>query len=130
MPVSTTTAATERPHAYDQDDDATTRHGIAADTRREVGATFETVRAAAGDVGERMPELIRTIRTGAEDGARSIQALQEPTQRLLGAFSLGLGIGLMVAGAPRLLVGGALLPALGVAASALGRETSGTRKAA
>jgi hypothetical protein len=101
-------------------------------TRRDqnVAATLDTVRGAAADVGERMPDLIHTVRTGAADGARSIQALPEPTQRLLGVFSLGLGVGLMIAGAPRLLIGGALLPALGVAASALGRGTSGTRNLA
>jgi hypothetical protein len=127
MPVSTTTAATERPPVHDHDDDARTPRGIAADAGRDVGATFDTVRTAVGDVGERMPDLARTVRTGATDGARMIRAWPEPTQRLLAAFSLGLGVGLMVAGAPRLLVGGALLPALSVAASTVGRESNGSR---
>jgi hypothetical protein len=127
MSVSTATAATTRSPAHDdQDDDATS----AADARREVGAAFDSIRAAAGDVGERMPELVRTVRAGATDGARTIQAWPEPRQRLLAAFSLGLGVGLMVSGAPRVLVGGALLPALGVAASILGSEADGRRRPA
>ncbi len=129
MSASNATAtATQRPPIADDHDDVTGLHGMAAGARREAGAGLETVRAAAADVGEKMPELIRTARTGATDGARTIQAWPESTQRLIAVFSLGLGVGLMVAGAPRLLVASALLPAFAVAASTLGRETGGARR--
>lgn len=128
--MSTITTATGRDPASDLNSETTSLQAKAADVRRDVSAKVDTVRAAAGDAAERMPDLVRTVRTGATDGARTIRALPEPTQRLLATFSLGLGIGLMVAGAPRVLVGGALLPALGVAASSLGLDTSGRRRTA
>jgi hypothetical protein len=124
------TTATERDPAIDPDGSTTSLQGKVDDARREVGVKVESVRAAAGDAAERMPELVRTVRTGAADAGRTIGALPEPTQRLLAVFSLGLGIGLMVAGAPRVLVGGALLPALGVAASRLGLDTATRRRTA
>ena len=130
MSASTTATATGRPPVHDHDDnedDAATLRGSAADAGREVGATVDTVRAAAGNVGERIPDLIRTVRSGASDGARTIQAWPEPTQRLVAAFSLGLCTGLLLAGAPRLLVGAALLPALAGVASAIGFETTSRR---
>jgi hypothetical protein len=61
------------------------------------------------------------------DGARTIQEMPDPTQRLLAAFSLGLGLGLSVAGAPRLVVVATLAPALLVAATILNSGESGTR---
>lgn len=128
MSASNPTTTAKMPSLADHQDDGTGLHAMAAGARREAGAGIETVRAAAADVGEKMPELIRTARTGATDGARTIQAWPEPTQHLIAVFSLGLGVGLMVAGAPRLLVGGALLPALAVAASTLGNETGSARR--
>ena len=76
MSASTTATATGQAvhdHDHNQDDAATLR-GSAADAGREVGATVDTVRAAAAKVGERIPDLSRTVRSGASDGAHTIQA--------------------------------------------------------
>ncbi len=50
--------------------------------------------------------------------------MAESRQRTVAAFSLGLGIGLAVTGAPRLLVLGSLAPALVVAATLLAARTA------
>ncbi len=123
----TMSATMPSPAAHDHPDTAGAP-AMAAGGRREAEAGIDTIRAAAADLGERMPELFDTVRTGAADGARAIQAWPEPNQRLLAVFSAGVGVGLMIAGAPRLLVAGALLPAFAVAASTMGRETNGARR--
>lgn len=125
----TTTANEPRPSARHRGDEAGVQ-AMAAGALREAAAGIETVRAAATDVGERVPELIHAARSEATEGVRTIQTWPEPTQRTIAVFSAGLGVGLLVAGSPRLLVGGALLPALAIAASALGRETGGARRPA
>lgn len=81
-----------------------------------------------GQVGQRLPEVIETVREGAIEGARTIQALPDVNQRLLAAFSLGLGLGLSVAGAPRVAVVASLAPAILVAATIVGADGSTTRK--
>ena len=47
-----------------------------------------------GQVGQRLPDVFESVRDGAIEGARTIQALPDVNQRLLAAFSLGLGLGL------------------------------------
>lgn len=97
---------------------------VQMDARREVAATMATLRSTASEAGSRMPELIEGVRAGALDGARTVETWPEPTRRLVAAFSIGLGAGLTIAGAPRVLIGGALLPALAVAATAMRGETA------
>jgi hypothetical protein len=94
----------------------------ADDARSSLADTMDAVRSTAGSVGDRLPEVIDTVKTSATDGARAVQSWPDSTQRLAAAFSLGLGVGLTLAGAPRLLIAGALVPAVVVAASFVGRE--------
>jgi hypothetical protein len=104
------------------------KHGLAEDARREAAAGLEAFRTAAADAGQRVPELVAAVRDGTTDSVRAVGTWPESTQRLVAVFSVGLGLGLMVAGAPRLLVGGALAPAIAVAAVLMGRETRGARR--
>lgn len=76
----------------------------------------DAIRSGAEGVGERLPGAIDAVRVGASESARTVQAWPQPAQRVLAAFSLGLGVGLALGGAPRLLVTSALLPAMAVAA--------------
>ena len=117
MPASTQTPA------HDQRAASSRIQPVEIDARREVAATMAALRSTASEAGSRMPELIDSVRSGAADGARTVETWPEPTRRLVAAFSIGLGAGLTIAGAPRLLVGGALLPALAVAATAMRGET-------
>jgi hypothetical protein len=109
---------------------ADTAKAIASDAGDRVAEAVGTVRSTAEDVGSRMPEVIDSVREGAMEGARTIQAMPDPTQRLVAAFSLGLGVGLSVAGAPRLLVAAAMTPAIVVAATIIGGPDAGRRRPA
>ena len=109
---------------------ADTARTIASDAGDRVADAVGTVRTTVEDVGSRMPEVIETVRDGAMEGARTIQAMPDPTQRLVAAFSLGLGVGLSVAGAPRLLVAVAMTPAIVVAATIIGGPEAGRRRPA
>jgi hypothetical protein len=70
------------------------------------------IRGTVDTVAERFPDAMESARTTAFETAESIRGLPEPTRRSLAALSIGLGIGLALAGAPRLLTMAALAPAL------------------
>ena len=71
---------------------------------------------------DRVPEAVESVRSSAMDAARTVEAMPEPTRRILATLSLGLGAGLYLAGAPRLLTLIALGPALVVGATWLARD--------
>ncbi len=99
---------------------------VAEDTRKNVTATFESIRATAGDVGDRVPGLVDGVRNRAAAGTREIDGWPEQTRRLVAAASIGLGAGLAIAGAPRLLLGAALVPAIVVAVTGMRRAGVGS----
>lgn len=90
--------------------------------RIDIAASLEAIRSTAGDVGDRVPGLVDGVRSAATAGAREVDRWPEPTRRLVAAASLGLGAGLAIAGAPRLVLGLALLPAIAVAATGMARN--------
>jgi hypothetical protein len=126
-PTTTATETSSTAHSRQRTTDAA--QGTAANARRDADAGFNAIRAAAADVAERVPVMVETVRTQAVDQARTIQAWPESDQRLLAVFSAGVGLGLMISGAPRLLVAGALVPAFAVAASTMGRDAAARRHA-
>ncbi len=91
-------------------------------SERATGA-IEMMRATVDQVGERLPGVVDVVRDGATDGARAIQEMPDRDQRLLAAFSLGLGLGLSISGAPRLLVFATLAPALLIGTQMTTRRT-------
>ena len=93
-----------------------------ADARSSLGDTMDAVRSTANSVGDKLPDVIETVKTSATEGARTVQSWPDATQRLAAAFSLGLGVGLTLAGAPRLVIAGSLVPAIAIAATIVGRE--------
>jgi hypothetical protein len=97
---------------------------LAADAGERVSDAVGALRATADQVGERIPVVVETVRGGALESARTIEAMPESSQRLLAAFSLGLGLGLSITGAPRLVVAATLAPAMFVAAMIIGRDGS------
>ena len=114
MTTQTTTSAERRASTEAREAVAEARSGLAD--------TVDAVRTTAGNVGDRLPDVIETVKASATEGARTVQAWPESTQRLAAAFSLGLGVGLTLAGAPRLLIAGSLVPAIVVASTIVGRE--------
>jgi hypothetical protein len=82
------------------------------DVRAGIGETLDAVRATADSAAERVPAVIETVQTNARQGLDTMRAWPEPTRKLAASFSLGLGMGLAVAGAPRAVVAVALVPAI------------------
>lgn len=124
-------SATRTLSPKDQDatpgSDAATPESRLDGARRDVATGLETIRSTAGDVGDRVPGLVGGIRSSAAAGTREIEALPEPTRNLIAALSIGLGAGLAIAGAPRLLLGAAFIPAITVALT--GMRRTGRRSA-
>src|SRR5664279_899359 len=75
-------------------------------------AALAGARATADEVGTRLPGIASAGAEGAAESVRMLQELTDPRLELLAAFSLGVGAGLWLAGAPRLVTLVALSPAL------------------
>jgi len=82
----------------------------------------EIVRTTAERAAERWPEAVTGAQTAARDTQKALERM--PNQGLVigSSFSLGLGVGLFMTGANRLLVLLALAPAAAMAATLLGRD--------
>lgn len=82
----------------------------------------DMVRTTAERAAERWPEAVAGAQTAARDTQRALEKM--PNQGLVigTSFSLGLGVGLFMTGANRLLVLLALAPAAAMAATLLARD--------
>ena len=92
-------------------------------------AALAGARATADEVGTRLPGIASAGAEGAAGSVRMLQELSDPRLKLLVAFSLGVGAGLWMAGAPRLVTLAALSPAL-VAGIAIGSRQTGRQSRA
>jgi ElaB/YqjD/DUF883 family membrane-anchored ribosome-binding protein len=103
--------------------------GTTAEAKKNVVGVMagaqDALRSSAEKAAERLPEAV----AGAEVAARETQKVlgEMPNQALVigTSFSIGLGVGLFMTGSNRLLVLAALAPAAAMAATLLGRESSG-----
>ena len=77
--------------------------------------------ARAGALLDRLPGTVRATRSGATDATRALQTLPDSTLRWLAAGSVGFGAGLLLAGAPRVVIAAGVAPALAMGAAALTR---------
>lgn len=87
---------------------------------------LETARSGAEQVVERVPVVVERTRLGALRTTTSLQGMPDPTLRALAAASIGLAAGLSLAGAPRLIALAALVPAMfagGAVATRTGTKT-------
>lgn len=87
-------------------------------------AALATARVTADEVGTRLPGIASAGVEGAAESVRMLQELADPRLELLAAFSLGVGTGLWLAGAPRLVTLAALSPALLVGVAIASRKQS------
>ena len=85
---------------------------FASKAQEGAAAVLAGARAAADEVGTRLPGIASAGAGGAAESVRALQDLSDPRLQLLIAFSLGVGAGLWMAGAPRLVTLAALSPAL------------------
>ena len=90
----------------------------------------DMLKTTANAAVERWPEAVATAQVAARDTQQALERM--PNQGLIigTSFSLGLGVGLFMTGANRLLVLAALAPAAAMAATLVARDenalTSGT----
>ena len=101
----------------------TTAYASPGDGMAEARDLVSQVRDGSSRLVERMPEAMEAARTGARDAARTVESMPEQRRLALTTLSVGLGAGLYLAGAPRLLTVLALTPALVVAATWMARDT-------
>jgi hypothetical protein len=81
----------------------------AADAAPEV---ISKIRTGVDEVADRLPDALEAARSGAVATADTLREMPEPTLRVLAALSIGMGVGLYVAGAPRLVTMTAFAPAV------------------
>ncbi len=95
---------------------------LATKAQDGVAAALASARATADEVGTRLPSIASAGAEGAVESVRMLQELPDPRLELLAAFSLGVGAGLWMAGAPRLVTLAALSPALLVGVAMASRK--------
>jgi hypothetical protein len=87
---------------------------------------FGTARSGASQVAEHLPDAVDRARAGAHETATTMQTMSDPTLRLLAAGSIGLAVGLYLAGARRPITLAAMVPAV-IAGSAIATRPSRIR---
>ncbi len=92
-----------------------------ARARRRLAGALTIARTAGRTLVRRVPGTIRATRTGASGTTSALQTLPDPMLRWLVAGSVGLGTGLSLAGAPRLVVAAGMAPALIIGAAIASR---------
>jgi hypothetical protein len=100
-----------------------------AGARRQIAGGASAARAGARALLDRLPGTVRATRVGANGATSALQALPDSTLRWLAAGSVGMGAGLFLAGAPRVVVAAGVVPALAMGAAALARPSHPVEKA-
>ena len=75
----------------------------------------EKLRGGAEELGSPLPAALEAFQAGARATSKSMRTMPEENLRLMLAMSAGLGVGLYMAGSPRLVTLVALAPALLIA---------------
>lgn len=115
--------STERTNGNPASDEGRNPIVGAVSTAQEAAqATAEAVRSAAEVAADRLPAAVATAQEVSRDTARTLDELPDQALVMGTSFSLGLGVGLFLAGYNRLLVILALAPAAAMAATLLNRD--------
>jgi uncharacterized protein YjbJ (UPF0337 family) len=96
--------------------------------RDAASGAADQVRAGVDGVAERLPDALEAARTGAAATADSLREMPQPTLRLLAALSIGMGLGLYLAGAPRLVTVAAFTPAVLAGLTVVANESGARTK--
>jgi hypothetical protein len=115
--MTATPSRTKRTNADDSGIDKITT------TARQMA---DTVAGVAGEVSARLPEAAGTTRGAFQEANRMVRAGSDETLKVVAAFSLGFGGGLLLGGAPRALVLAALVPAALVGSEFVDRKNLAT----
>lgn len=95
--------------------------------RETVGDVAANVRGAAETVAARIPDAAAQTRAVVDEAARRMETGSDEMLTAGTTLSLGLAIGMLVAGAPRLLVALALIPAAAMGLTLLDRNGNNAR---
>jgi hypothetical protein len=98
-----------------------TADGIAQGAAQTARSVAENVGAAAGEVGARIPDVAQGTRDAISEANAMVHRGSDQTLKLVGATSVGLAVGLLLGGAPRLLVVLSALPAALIGATLVER---------
>jgi hypothetical protein len=101
--------------------------GDPAGNAEAVQAAVREVRSALQGVGRSMPEVARVSRGAVDDLMRAIETGSDQQVTAGVSLSLGLAIGMLLGGAPRLLIALALAP-VAIMGLALAERRSGRAK--
>ena len=116
---STTTRKTDSTESDTHDGNAQTQvNAVVSGAYQAADVARQTAERAAA----KLPDAMASARVTARDTQVALEGMDGQTLLAGTTFSLGLGIGLFVAGAHRLLVTAAFLPALAMLLTLLGRD--------
>jgi hypothetical protein len=91
----------------------------------------DTVAGVAGDLSAKLPDVAQQTRAVFDEANRAVSQGSDSTLRMVGAASVGFAVGLLIGGANRLLVVGALVPAALIGWTLMDRlDTSGSTRPA
>ena len=99
----------------------------AGGARDVAGDVASGMRDAAETVASRLPDAAATTRAAVDEAARRIETGSDEMLTAGATLSLGMAIGLLVAGASRILVVLALVPAAAMGLTLLDRNGRGQR---
>lgn len=122
MAASTSSTSGRTPASHRAGGTADTDAATPVETMRGV---MDVVAATAGDVVARIPDAADGAREAILEAGRLVDRRSDHTLQLVGAASVGLAVGLLLGGAPRLLVVAAIVPAAVIGASLVERGTPG-----
>ncbi len=88
----------------------------------------DVARQTASQAAARLPDAVAATQVYARDTQKQLNGLDDQSLIAGTTFSLGLGIGLFLSGAHRLLVAAALVPAGAMAMTLLGRERATSKE--
>jgi hypothetical protein len=117
--MATERTSTRTTNGHDSDEGG---RGIVAELPAQARQVADAAGAAAGEVANRLPAAAATTREAIDEASRQMEAA--PTDVLIAGTSLSVGValGLLLGGSPRLLVALALIPAAAMGATLLERR--------
>jgi hypothetical protein len=114
--TSSTTTTTRRGNGADR------AGGSQSDDRPAVQIAADEVRGALDSMSRSVPEVARVSRGALDDALRAIETGSDERLSAGLTLSLGLAIGLMVGGAPRILTAVALVPIAAIGLAIVDRQ--------
>lgn len=124
------TTNTARPEAGPSEGEMEERGALAGAreaTRQAAGDVAANLSVAAETLSARLPEAAATTRAAVDEATRRMSTGSDESLTVGASFSLGVAVGLLVAGANRILVMLALIPAAAMGMTLLDRGRNGGR---